>query len=384
MSSQIATETKHNSNQDIATRGSSIIVVDDNPNNLKLLEGMLHDCGFIVRLFPQGKMALAAALANPPDLILLDIMMPEMDGYEVCKNLKYNPILADIPVIFLSAINDTVDKVKAFQAGGIDYVTKPFQIEEVKARIDTHLEIRRQRRLLQENYEQLRQLEQLRDNLVHMIVHDMRSPLAIIHGIHEILEKFDGNNLSPQGLTRLHRAMKGTEELITLVNSLLDISKLESGKMKLNISEFNIGILVQSVTLNMSEGITNHSIIHDISGNPIPIYGDQALISRVLQNLINNAIKYSPKDTQVRVACQLSDIGVRIVVEDQGAGIIPEYQDKVFDKFFQIEHNKNSTGLGLTFCKLAVEAHGGKIGVDSVVGVGSKFWFDLPAKPRES
>jgi two-component system sensor histidine kinase/response regulator len=355
-----------------------IIVVDDNPNNLKLLEGMLHNSGFAVRLFPRGELALTAASVNPPDLILLDIMMPVMDGYAVCAKLKADPLLADIPVIFLSALNDTSDKVKAFQAGGVDYISKPFQIEEVRARIETHLEIKRQRRLLQENFEKLQQLEKLRDNLVHMIVHDMRSPLTIINGMHEILEKFDGTNLSPDGLKRLQSANKRTEELIALVNSLLDISKLESGNMKLNIVNFDVVTLIKSITSNMADAFIEHTISLVLPESTELIFGDQSLISRVVQNLLNNAIKYSPKGTEIRVSIQLSDNEVRIVIEDHGAGIIPEYQAKIFDKFFQIGHNKNSSGLGLTFCKLAVEAHGGKIGVESEVGQGSKFWFDLP------
>jgi two-component system, sensor histidine kinase and response regulator len=360
----------------------SLIVVDDNPNNLKLLDGMLHNSGFSVRLFPRGEMALASAAINPPDLVLLDIMMPGMDGYAVCKKLKADPRLSDIPVIFLSALNDASDKVKAFQAGGVDYISKPFQIEEVHARIETHLEIRRQRRLLEENYRKLQELERLRDNLVHMIVHDMRSPLTIIHGMHEILEKFEGGNLSPDGLKRLNSASQRTEDLITLVNSLLDVSKLESGKMNLKIVEFDIVSLIHNVTNSLAEAFIDHTISSVVPENSIFLHGDQNLISRVLHNLISNAIKYSSKGTQVQVTLQSQGDGVRVSVEDQGAGIIPEYRDKIFDKFFQIDHTKNSSGLGLTFCKLAVEAHGGKIGVESEVAQGSKFWFELPIQPK--
>ena len=160
----------------------NVIVVDDTPANLQLLTGMLKERGYKVRPVPSGKLALQAAKNDPPDLILLDIMMPEMDGYEVCERLKADEKLREIPVIFISALNETMDKVRAFGVGGVDYVTKPFQFEEVDARVRTHLELQRQRRKLKENYEQLRRLEELRDNLVHMIVHDLRNPLTGISG----------------------------------------------------------------------------------------------------------------------------------------------------------------------------------------------------------
>ena len=151
----------------------SIMVVDDTPANLRLLTGMLKERGYKVRPVSSGKFALQTAKHDPPDLILLDIIMPEMNGYEVCECLKADEQLSGIPVIFISALNETMDKVKAFKVGGVDYVTKPFQFEEVQARVATHLELRRQKRLVQESNEQLRKLEELRDNLVHMVVHDM-------------------------------------------------------------------------------------------------------------------------------------------------------------------------------------------------------------------
>jgi two-component system, sensor histidine kinase and response regulator len=307
-------------------------------------------------------------------------MMPGMDGYVVCGRLKADPKLSDIPVIFLSALNDVMDKVKAFQMGGIDYIAKPFQIEEVRARIETHLKLRRQRRLLEENYEKLRQLESLRDNLVHMIVHDMRTPLTIIHGVHEILEKFDGGNLSSDGAQRLKVAMRRTEDLIELVNSLLDVSKLESGKMQLKKKEFDIVRLIQKVASSTADASPKHIITPILPETEVEIFGDEVIIGRIIHNIITNAIKYSPEGTEIRIEIQFTDSAIRVSIQDQGPGILPEYHSKIFDKFFQIENRKNSTGLGLTFCKLAVEAHGGDIGVESKVGIGSTFWFVLPKK----
>lgn len=161
----------------------SILVVDDTPANLQVLSGMLKEQGYEVRPVPSGRLALRAAASEPPDLILLGILMPDMDGYEVGRSLKANEALRDIPVIFISALSDTADKLKAFAHGGLDYVTKPFQFEEVQARVSAHLNLRRLRleaprhhRELEQSYEQLRQLEVMRDSLTHMIVHDLRPP----------------------------------------------------------------------------------------------------------------------------------------------------------------------------------------------------------------
>ena len=168
-------------NQDACTV-ASVLVVDDTIENLRLLSDLLGEQGYEVRAVTSGRQALQAVEHDPPDLILLDITMPEMDGYEVCRRLKATERSKDVPVIFLTALTDTADKVRAFDAGGVDYVTKPFQFEEVLARVKTHVALRRAQAALADSYTRLRALEQLRDDLVHMIVHDMRSPLtALLH-----------------------------------------------------------------------------------------------------------------------------------------------------------------------------------------------------------
>ena len=172
-----------------------ILIVDDTPENIDVLVGLLRD-RYTIKVATDGPRALALATAAPtPDLVLLDIMMPGMDGFEVCRQFKAREVLEDIPIIFISALSETMDKVKAFSVGGVDYVTKPFQSEEVEARIDTHLTLQRLRRelearnrQLQEQYDQLHELEELRDNLVHMVIHDMRSPLMGLCGLLQLLQ----------------------------------------------------------------------------------------------------------------------------------------------------------------------------------------------------
>jgi len=159
---------------------ANILVVDDTIENLQLLATMLGDQGYEIRPVTNGRQALLAADRDPPDLILLDINMPDMSGYEVCAQLTARASSQDVPVIFLTALSETADKVKAFDVGGHDYITKPFQFDEVLARVKTHVALRRTRQELVQSYDQLRSLETLRDNLVHMVVHDMRSPLMVL------------------------------------------------------------------------------------------------------------------------------------------------------------------------------------------------------------
>jgi len=210
---------------------ADILVVDDTPANLQLLAVMLKERGHKVRPVPTGKLALQAAHKQTPDLILLDINMPEMDGYEVCMALKADPILADVPVIFISANNEAMDKVMAFSIGGVDYITKPFQFDEVEARVETHLKIQRLQATLRQSNERLRVLEQLKSDLTNMLVHDMRTPLtSILSGLSTMESMGELNDLQKELLTM---GIRGGQTLLGMVNDLLDISKMEDGSLQL-------------------------------------------------------------------------------------------------------------------------------------------------------
>ncbi len=360
----------------------NVIVVDDTPANLQLLTGMLKERGYKVRPVPSGKLALQAAKNDPPDLILLDIMMPEMNGYEVCERLKADEKLREIPIIFISAMNETMDKVRAFGVGGVDYVIKPFQFEEVEARVRTHLELQRQRRKLKENYEQLRRLEELRDNLVHMIVHDLRNPLTGISGFLDLMLALEKGTLTEHGLEYLQTAKRSTTAVIDMVSAVLDVSKMEAGEMKLHLAECDLVRMAVDLMSGMQSLKEGREMVLDAPPAPVTVVADGDLVLRVVQNLLGNALKFTPSDGWIRLGIEPDDNRVCVRVRDNGPGIPAEYRVRIFEKFGQVEARANgqkySTGLGLTFCKLAVEAHGGSIGVESEVGKGSTFWFVLP------
>ena len=357
-----------------------ILVVDDTAENLRLLTSMLGDKGYEIRPVPSGRLALQAAERSVPDLVLLDITMPEMDGYEVCRQLKSRESLRDVPVIFLTALTDTADKLKAFSVGGVDYISKPFQIDEVLARVRVHIALRRAQLELAANYDRLRQLEKVRDNLVHMIIHDMRTPLAVIMGNLELLGMFLEDNFSEDVAKTLAAASAGVRRLTNMTNDLLDVSKMEEGKMSLKCEACDLTALAKDVAGGLAAMDQTRSITVEANGS-VMASCDAGVVRRILQNLISNAVKHTPEGSAVRLAVQDAPITIRVSVIDQGPGVPVESRQKIFEKFGAMEMRKHqkyhSVGLGLAFCKLAIEAHGGSIGVDANEPNGSVFWFEL-------
>ena len=360
---------------------TSILIVDDVPENLRLLSAMLEQTGFLVRPATSAKRALAAARREPPSLILLDIQMPEISGLEMCQQLKADAALNEIPVIFISALNETEEKIKAFDAGGVDYITKPFQEREVLARVKTHLELHRQKVELEAINRRLKELESLRDSLTHMIVHDMRGPLMVIQGHLDMIRMFDTPALSKEGRHSLAEAQTGAKRLTRMIAEMLMVSKLEAGKLMLQLAPCDLTALARKAVADLVSANNPKQIQINLTSNleNLSVALDVELIERVLQNLLGNAMKFTPVHGTVLLNLMATAGEVRVEVGDNGPGIAPEFYQKIFEKFGQLEsgQSRQGTGLGLTFCKLAVEAHGGAIGVHSQVGEGSTFWFTL-------
>lgn len=364
---------------------ASILVVDDTIENLRLLTKILAEHGYDVRPFPSGRQALKSVENERPDLILLDISMPDMDGFEVCQSLKASANASDIPVIFLTAYTDTTHKVRAFELGGVDYITKPFQVEEVLARVETHIALRRSQLKLAESYEHLRALEKLRDDLVHMVVHDMRSPLTTLRIRLDIL-KLSDNDLDDDLREDLDEAIQSVSVLSRMANDLIDISRLERGNLPLDLASCDLNRLSLDVVKSLGALDRARNIEIECQGN-VEARCDSAIVRRVIENLLDNCLKHTPEGSPIRIEISGNESTSRVAVHDGGPGVAPEERERIFEKFGTVVANRakrrHSAGLGLSFCKLAIEAHDGSIGIAPGEPAGSIFWFEIPARSRD-
>ncbi len=354
----------------------SILLVDDQAENLRLLSNILGEHAYEIRPVTSARDALRAVEHAPPDLILLDVTMPGMDGFEACAQLRARGH-ADIPVIFLTALTDAENKVRAFEVGGNDYVTKPFQIEEVLARVRLQLALRAARQELFRNYQRLQELERLRDDLVQMIVHDLRTPLTALLMQLQLLRM----DLSGEGAQTADDAIASATRLSALASTLLDVDRLEEGKMPLERTVVDLTALASGVRKALA-GIEADRRIDVVAAGPLLAPCDAGLIRRVLENLVSNGIKHTPRGGCLRIRLEALATAVRVAVEDEGPGVPVAARERIFQKFGTVEARResayHSVGLGLAFCRLAVEAHGGHISVTDAAPRGSVFAFELP------
>lgn len=366
------------------TPKGNVLIVDDTPANLRLLSRLLTENNYKVRPVPSGKLALDAVKAVAPDIILLDIRMPDMDGYEVCKHLKENETTSEIPVIFISALHDMQDKVKGFEMGGVDYITKPFQEEEVLIRLKTHLTLRRQQQKLHEQYDELKKLEIMRETLASMIVHDLNNTLQAVLGYAEMLSD-PGDETNKEDVQHYAESIIcSARTTVEMIRAILDVSKMEANEMQINKTTFCVAELLSTVKKEFGFHLAQRDLTLDVEvpAELPPLHADQELFRRILVNIIANAVRFSPKSGTISVSVESKSQSLRFTVTDQGPGIPDEYKERIFEKFGQVESRKTgrkySTGLGLTFCRMAVEAHGGEIGIEDHEDQGSLFWFELP------
>jgi signal transduction histidine kinase len=359
---------------------NTILVVDDIPENIQIITATLGN-DYQVKAATSGERALEIAEQDPkPDLVLLDIVMPEMDGYEVCKQLKSNEKTREIPVIFVTARGDVRDEQFGFQLGAVDYITKPISPPIVAARVHTHLTVSQQKRSLTTTLCRLRELEDMRDNLVHMVVHDMRAPLMGMMGFLDIFKLQAEERLTDDEVQLIDDLHKQTCNLRDMVNDLLEVSKFENNSMPVNREKTDFTNVVDEAISSLI--LYNRTIDIQTEESDLTVRVDQELMRRVVANLLSNAMKFSkPEEPVVLYLERLNDY-LKVSVIDSGPGIPEDSRSLIFEKFGQVtlRHEKglHSTGLGLTFCKLAVEAHGGEIGVESELGEGSTFWFTVP------
>ncbi len=358
------------------THPVSIQIVDDKPENLALLSTVLAQQGYEIRTAISGDLALKSVLAYPPDLILLDIMMPGMSGYEVCQLLKANEDTHDIPVIFLSALGEVLDKVKAFSVGGVDYITKPFQTDEVLARIETHLSLRKLQKQLEVQNREL-------DAFAHTVAHDLKEPLAIILGYTDMLHH-GSIKMNPERLKLIGQAThESAQKAVNIIDTLLLLASVH--KRQVEVKPLNMAEIVNQVQQRLKVMITEYQgeIILPESW-PIPL-GHTLWVEEVWMNYLSNGLKYGGQPPHLELGATPQPDGmIRFWVQDNGAGLAPEVQTSLFAAFTRLNKVRvEGHGLGLSIARRIIDKLGGQVGVESEVGQGSLFYFTLPAVKNE-
>jgi signal transduction histidine kinase len=362
-----------------------LLVVDDDAINRDVLTRRLTRQGHHVQSASNGQGALLLMKETAFDLVLLDVVMPEMDGYEVLRRIRADDQLKNVPVIMISVVSEMQSVVRCIEAGAEDYLAKPFNPTLLKARIGACLEKKRGRdrenalfEQLQENYKRLQEVERLRDDMRNMIVHDLRTPLtAVIVGV-DMLQRHGALNDEQTELMTL--AAGGGRTLLAMVNDLLDVEKMESGSAQLQRVELSADALVAGALEQVSALAVEGQIelIKEIASGLPRFSGDEKKLTRCLVNLIANAIKFTSGGTVTVIASEENKENIRFAIRDTGVGIPAAAFERIFEKFGQLDSRRAGTGLGLAFCKLTVEAHGGSIQVESTPGTGSTFSFSIP------
>jgi two-component system sensor histidine kinase/response regulator len=420
-----------------------ILIVDDTPENLRLLSNALTERGYKVRSVINGVMALMGARAAPPDLILLDINMPEMNGYQVCESLKADAKTREIPVIFISALGEVLDKVKAFAIGGRDYITKPFELEEVVARIENQIMIRNLQKQLEQQNQQLQQevrdrqkAEQALRIFLHSISHDLRNPvtgmLLVLNNLLNSPSSAIGIDSEPEGTTdkrivlrpTLERMAMSCERQLNLINSLVETHEYEVWGVPLQCQPSQLHPLTQRVVEEWQPILTNHqaTLKHLVSAELPALDIDATQLWRVFSNLIANALKHNSPGITITLSAELIDQQwgeeeregsvedipvpsflipnpkskiqnlkskipmIRCCVADDGVGMTAQQCDRLFELYTRGNSTRQTTGLGLGLylCRQIIIAHGGEIGVVTSPGCGATFWFTLPVSAKDA
>jgi len=381
----------------------NILIVDDSLESLQLLSNTLSQQGYKIRGAAKGTMAIRTARSSPPDLILLDIKMPGMDGYTVCRELKEAPETPEIPVIFISALDEVIDKVKAFKVGGVDYITKPFQVEEVLARIEHQLTIKRLQKQLKNQNNQLQKeiierkkaeeaaesASQAKSQFLANMSHELRTPLNAILGFTQVLRRDPDRSFEQQEYLRIIE--RSGDHLLELIDDVLDLSKIEAGLMNFNPRTIDLYRLLDNleelfqIRADQKDLELRFTVSPDV---PQYIKIDAQKLRGCLINLVGNAIKFTSYGSvvlQVRPMEQTargSRLKLLFSVRDTGPGIASSEMDGLFDAFVQTSSGVKSaegTGLGLTITQKFAQIMGGDITVESVVGQGTTFDLQLEA-----
>jgi two-component system, sensor histidine kinase and response regulator len=361
-------------------RGSRVLIVDDDRLNTRILRSILEGEGCTVACSDSGEAAVALYETFKPDLLLLDVMMPGMDGFQACRELRRRHGVQTAPVIFITAKAESDDVVAGFNAGGVDYLPKPFRPNEALARIRTHLH---NRHLLQ----QLKAADAAKNRFLGMCAHDLRNPLASIRGLAEFLQDPLVGALNAEQKELAHNIQTTAQSMLQLVNELLDVAIIEAGELRLDRKPADLRDLVaRSVSLASFDAARKETRIEFQLPPPAPaIQVDAEKIRQVLSNLLSNAVKFSPPGSRIRIRFEADPEQQSFTVFDQGPGIPEGEHSLLFKNFGRLSTRptggEKSTGLGLAICRKIVAAHGGTIGAQNQREGGCAFTVTLPMAP---
>ena len=375
-----------------AGTASAVLVVDDDQRNVRLMESILKSSGYQVLKAYNGEEALQIVENDSPDLLLLDVMMPKMSGFELCHRLKGRYETRLLPIIMVTALNALEDKVQALEYGADDFLSKPINKVELLAKVRSVLrvkalqdELEHTKTEIEAANQELVRMQGFKESMMQMVVHDLKNPLASIMGNIQLIQMQSVEMMTPARLSELlQRTQESARQLMRMILNILQIGKLEERKMPLRLEPVPLHKVVQEnvdemMGLSTRDGIRlENRVDPDL---PAP-RADRELVSRLIANLLNNALKHTPSGGRVVVEAQRDGAQITLTVSDTGEGIPEELQPRIFEKFVAGESDAGKrmlydSGLGLTFCRLAVDCHGGRIWLRSKPGEGTTVFISL-------
>jgi two-component system, sensor histidine kinase and response regulator len=374
---------------------ATVLVVDDNLQNREVAEGHLVGAGYAVIQAEGGAEGLALLTARRPDLVLLDVLMPGMDGYETCRRIRVLPEVGDVPVLFLTALGDLETHKAALESGADDFLTKPLNRTELLIRVRSLLrikqlsdELRANVRLTETQRDALLVAQQQKDELTALIIHDLKNPLSsILSNVQYVQSRA---TLPEDERDSLDDVVRASQAMVRLVMNLLDVSRSDDGALVPHVTAFEVPALLGEICSEMGRRIADKQQRLSLTVAPAVgrLRGDRDLVRRIVENLIDNAYKYSPRASTIAIdalAATMDDgaePALEIRVRDEGDGIPVAYRQSIFEKYMRVEDGRaggrNSHGLGLVFCRRAVGVHGGAIWVEDGGGRGTCFCVRLP------
>ena len=368
----------------------TILAVDDIATNIMLLKAVLSRAKYKIVTASGGNEALEKAATELPDLILLDIMMPDMDGYEVIRHLKADPALQDIPVIFLTALHNPEDIVKGFKLGASDYVSKPFNHEELITRVSHHIYLAAAQRTIMQQRDELQATVDARDKMYSVIAHDLRSPIGTLKMVFNMLSiNLTQQQIGEDNMEMITMGNNITESTFMLLDNLLKWTKSQIGRLNVVYQQFDLVPIIQGVIeiFSIAAELKNIRLRVEIP-DTLEVYADCDMMKTVIRNLISNAMKFTPEGGDITIRVRQDDAQAAIVeVSDSGCGISKENQAKLMKPSTHFStfgtKNEEGSGLGLLLCQDFATKNGGRLWFESEEGKGSTFSFSIPLQKTE-